>query len=232
MIIINKEIGNTINQTINKYKKDNNIKKACFCGRLDPMARGQVIILIEEECKLMSTYLNKNKKYQFEIIFGLQTDTDDFLGILRNYSFNKFNQIKDLYNYILSFNDKSFNQEFHKYSSKKVNGKTLRNITENIKMPNHNVTVYDIIIIEEKEYEYNIFINNIIKNINSIDKNKDFRQKEIIDQWKDFKYNILRSIKVEISVSSGFYVRQFVRDTSNYFNYPMITYDINRISYF
>jgi tRNA pseudouridine(55) synthase len=231
MIIINKETGYTINQFINKYKKDNNIKKACFCGRLDPMARGQVMILINDECKLMSSFLNKNKKYQFEIIFGLQTDTDDFLGILENHTYEYFNKINELYDYILTFKNKNINQEFHKYSSKKINGKTLRNINI-IEKPKHNVKIYDIKIMEIKKYEYIDFINNIIKKINNIDKNKNFRQNEIINQWKKFKYNILNSIKIEISVSSGFYVRQFVRDISNYFNYPMITFDINRIEYF
>jgi tRNA pseudouridine(55) synthase len=232
MIIINKETGYTINQVINKYKKDNNIKKACFCGRLDPMARGQVMILIDDECKLMSQYLNTNKIYQFEIIFGLQTDTDDFLGILQNYNNNEFNKLEDLYNYIYFFNNKSINQEFHKYSSKKVNGKTLRNMSDNICKPIHNVTIYNIKILENKEYKYNTFINNIINKINTIDKTKNFRQEEIINQWEYLILNNLKSIKIEISVSSGFYVRQFVRDTSNYFNYPMITFDINRIKYF
>ena len=55
-----------------------------FCGRLDPMARGKILLLINDECKKMPLYLNNNKTYQFEICFGFQTDTDDFLGLIEN----------------------------------------------------------------------------------------------------------------------------------------------------
>ena len=49
MIFINKPAGYTINQIIKKYKKEHNIKKLCFCGRLDPMARGKLLLLIKDE---------------------------------------------------------------------------------------------------------------------------------------------------------------------------------------
>lgn len=230
MIIIEKLTGYTINQFIEKYKKDNNIKKLCFCGRLDPMARGKVLLLIDEECKIMPKYLSLDKTYQFEICFGIQTDTDDFLGIIENISeTNLFEEFKDdLIKYISLFENNNYNQKFHKYSSKKVNGKTIRNQDLDV-IPTHKVKIYKSNILGFNKYEYNSFINSIIDNINTIDKNKDFRQSEIINQWKNIKRGYIYSLKVELKVSSGFYVRQFVRDLSNAFEYPMVVYDINRI---
>jgi len=230
MIIIEKPTGCTINEFINKYKIKHKIKKLCFCGRLDPMARGKVLLLINEECKMMPMYLNFDKIYQFEICFGFQTDTDDFLGIIKN----KTNiiipsMINDIIKYIKHISNYEFEQKFHKYSSKRVNGKTIREQhLDNI--PTHKVKIYQTKYFKIKIKQFNDFINSIIDNINTIDKTKNFRQVEIIEQWRNINRQFISTIKVEMKVSSGFYIRQFVQDLSKKFNFPMIVYDINRIN--
>ena len=228
MIIIEKPCGCTINQFIEKYKKDNNIKKLCFCGRLDPMARGKVLILINEECKLSPQYLHFDKTYQFEICFGFQTDTDDFLGIIENKTDIVIPKISnDITKYIQDISNYEFEQDFHKYSSKTVNGKTIREQNLDV-IPTHKVKIYQTKYLGIKCYEFKKFINCIINNINTIDKNKNFRQEFIINQWNKIDRNYIYSIKFEFTVSSGFYIRQFIRDLSRKFNFPMIVYDINR----
>jgi tRNA pseudouridine(55) synthase len=233
MKIIEKKCGYTINQLMESFKEENQIKKACFCGRLDPMARGKVLVLINEECKLMNTFLNMNKIYQFEICFGFQTDTDDFLGIIENSNDYDFCNKSKLIDELNSIKNYEFFQQFHKYSSKRVNGKTIRSqiLSE---IPKHKVKILDCKVLDSNKYNFNNFIDNIIKNINTIDKSKDFRQEEIIKQWLNIKIkneiDLINSIKIQIEVSSGFYVRQFVRDLSNKYKYPFITFDINRLS--
>lgn len=230
MIIIEKPCGYTINEFIEKYKKDNNINKLCFCGRLDPMARGKILLLIDEECKMVSKYLNLDKTYQFEICFGFQTDTDDFLGLIENKTDTVIPIIiHDVVEYIQNISDYEFNQKFHQYSSKKINGKTLREQKlDNI--PTHKVKIYETKYIGISVNDFKNFINSIINNINTIDKTKNFRQTEIISQWKNINRQNICSIKLEMKVSSGFYIRQFVRDLNEKFNFPMNVYDINRIN--
>lgn len=228
MIVIEKPRGCTINQFIQKYKKENNIKKLCFCGRLDPMARGKILILINEECKMMPRYLSLDKTYQFEICFGFQTDTDDFLGIIERKTDNiippNLNQIIE---HILKISDYEFEQKFHKYSSKRINGKTLRE--QNLdNAPCHKVKIYKTKYLNIFMSNFSNFINNIINDINSVDENKDFRQNEIIKQWENINREYICSIKIEMKVSSGFYIRQFIRDISELFDFPMVVYDINR----
>ena len=228
MKVIEKPCGCTINQFIQKYKTDNNIKKLCFCGRLDPMARGKILILINEECKMMPNYLNLDKTYQFEICFGFQTDTDDFLGIIEKKTDAMIPpNLNQIIEHILNISDYEFEQKFHKYSSKRINGKTLREQEINI-IPTHKVKIYKTKYLNIFMSNFNNFINNIINDINTIDKNKDFRQNEIIEQWKNINREYICSIKIEMKVSSGFYVRQFVRDLHKMFDFPMVVYDINR----
>jgi len=83
--IVNKKSGITSKEMADIIKEKHNLKKICFCGRLDPMARGKMLLLGDEMCKQMDNHQQYDKTYQFEIVFGLQTDTDDFLGKLEQF---------------------------------------------------------------------------------------------------------------------------------------------------
>lgn len=237
MIIINKDAGITMNTIIDEYKKKYNITdKICYSGRLDPMARGLILILIGDECKLMNIYNKKNKTYQFEIIFGLSTDTDDVMGIFKNnpiISPNINNMIKSIKEYINIHIGTDIMQHFHDFSSIKYKGKSLWYYALNkipIDKPKHKVTLYNAHYNKIKKYNYNEWKNDICMKINNINKNNNFRQDYIIKQYNDIQLESLYSFPITITVSSGFYVRQFVADIMKHINFPILTHDINRIS--
>lgn len=231
-----KPSGYTINQFINTYKEEHNIKKLCFCGRLDPMARGEILILENEECKQMPKYLNNPKKYNFEIILSLKTNSDDPLGIIEELDVidNKFdytNIYNNIVNCITNYKNSLYFQKFHNFSSKRIDGKPLWYYKKNniqIEIPSRKAEIFDVNIYKIKTYEFIEWKNIIISQIDTIDKEKDFNQDNIITQWKNTDMNFLYSIPVDITVSSGFYIRQFVRDISDSINYPLLTFDINR----
>ena len=84
-------------------------------------------------------------------------------------------------------------------------------------------------ILETKLYNFNSWKEDIITNISKIKSKHDFRQDEIIEQWKNFNFDEeLISVKIKILVTSGFYIRQFVNDISEKINFPLLTFDINR----
>lgn len=233
-IICEKEAGITMNQFMDNYKKEHNIDKLCYCGRLDPMARGKICLLNDDECKNMDKYNKCSKTYKFEIIFGISTDSDDPLGIIEDIQItdNIDRYVNIIKNYIKV---QSFNQEFHSYSSKRVKGKPLwyykkNNIDINIDKPVHMVDIYNVEYETVKIYRMTEWKENIINIINKIDKKCDFRQEQIIKQYMEFKeLDTLYSLPIMINVSSGFYVRQLVNDIKKYINIPILTFDINRI---
>ncbi len=253
-IIKNKNAGQTMTQFIDSIKQDFEEKfkslefKMCYSGRLDPMARGKVIILLNGECKKVESYNKKSKTYQFEIIVGLQTKSDDPLGEfekinLEEVSIDKVNSIKQFTETYLQslFNQNSFYQKFHNYSSKKVNGEPLwlhsQNQNQNLVLekdfPKHLVSIYDYELKDIKSYDYQNWKDEIVKLIDTIDKNCNFNQENIIKQWnklyiEEEQNKKIYSIPINLTVSSGFYVRQFVRDLSNIINFPLMVYDINR----
>ena len=217
MLLEYKEAGITINQFINKIKEKYPNDKIAYAGRLDPMARGYIPILFNDECYNMDKYTNMRKIYRVKVIIGIQTDTDDPLGIIQNMNYSILP--KDYFNLSII----NINQAFHYYSTKSINQRR-KNIT--------NVNKHDVILYKSKVISNGIiptdeFVNTIINTINCIDKTKNFRQKEIIDQWSKIEFPI-EYIELELDVSSGFFVRQFIRDTSISLNIPLMCYDIWR----
>ena len=88
-------------------------KKSCYCGRLDPMARGKMLFLENNECKKMDNYLSSDKIYEFELIQGISTDTDDILGLIQNYNFGDISNF-NLYDKLIEYKNTMTQQKFHK----------------------------------------------------------------------------------------------------------------------
>jgi tRNA U55 pseudouridine synthase TruB len=160
------------------------------------------------------------------------------MGIIQNIS--NISSLDTLINLKIKINNNinigEFRQKFHIYSSKCVKGLPLWHYAKNkinlsdTDIPSHLVTIYNYKIGVLEQYDYLSWKDTIIKQIKSIDDKCDFNQEHIINQWNKIdKFDKLYAIPVMLDVSSGFYVRQFVRDLSNLIGIPLLTYDINRL---
>ena len=78
-IFIDKPKNITSFKVIKKLKKILNIKKIGHTGTLDPFATGILAIALGEATKSIH-YLNQNKVYKFNVVFGELKDTDDITG--------------------------------------------------------------------------------------------------------------------------------------------------------
>ena len=227
-----KESGITINQFMNKVRTKLNLPtgtKIAYAGRLDPMARGIVPILINDECKKMNLYTSQDKIYHVKVIVGIQTDSDDVLGIIqKNLSQGQnVQKIIEIYNNIFNVSNLTIEQRFHYFSTKEIN-KRRRKINE---PTSHTVKLYNSTILSSGTLNKDEWVDTINKLIATIDETKNFRQKEIIEQWVINKTGgVIEYIELELNVSSGFFVRQYIRDLSNTLNIPLMCYDIHRIS--
>lgn len=82
-LILYKKRGETPLECLNRFKKDNPKyfgEKMTYAGRLDPLAEGLLLVLVGEECKNKEKYLNLDKEYELDILFGFSTDSYDVLG--------------------------------------------------------------------------------------------------------------------------------------------------------
>jgi len=233
-----KPIGKTPLELVEEYKKQHNIKKACFAGRLDPMAHGVMTILLNEECKKLDSYCGKDKVYEFKILYGFETDTYDVLGKLLSATKPNEDIINslDMSNYI-----GEFKQKYPPYSSIVVNKKPLwewakLNLLHTIDIPSKKVNIEYINIsnIKQEICDNTSLKQHIFKMINSLkNTNKPkFRADEILSIWEtnfnvlsDYK-PIIRSYKAK--VSSGTYIRGLVNQIGKDIGCGAIALDIKR----
>jgi len=83
---INKEVGMSSAKVVNKVKKIMKLKKAGHAGTLDPLASGVLPIALGEATKTMSYAMQTYKAYEFDINWGVATETDDLEGKISNIS--------------------------------------------------------------------------------------------------------------------------------------------------
>ncbi len=79
-ILINKEIGETSNNVVQKAKKALKAKKVGHLGTLDPIAEGLLILAVNKATKFSSYFLESDKSYEVKVELGKSTDTDDSSG--------------------------------------------------------------------------------------------------------------------------------------------------------
>ncbi len=85
-IILHKNVGQTPLEVAEAWRSATPLARGvalAYAGRLDPMAEGQLLILIGEECKNQTAYHHLDKTYEVEAVLGLASDSGDVLGIIK-----------------------------------------------------------------------------------------------------------------------------------------------------
>jgi tRNA pseudouridine55 synthase len=235
-IITYKDIGETPLDVVNKYR-ENNIKYS-FAGRLDPMARGEMIVLKGDECKTQDKYCGLDKIYEFEILYGFQTDTYDILGLIKNH--NNID-IEKLSNNVLNIKkyEGNYEQEYPAYSSMIVNKQPLWWWAKNGKMdeitiPKKSINIYNIEYIKDINVSDNKELLELIENriLKLSPKNiSNFRGELILENWRNIlDKNKFKPIikRFRAKVSSGTYIRSLVNRIGEDIGCFGIAFDINR----
>jgi len=213
-----KEIGETPLEALERFRASKLELKGepmTYAGRLDPMAEGQLLILIGDECKSKAKYLGLDKEYEIGIVFGISTDTHDALGLARAADANAVNsnalKSLDLQKYI-----GRFSQEYPAFSSKTVNGRQLHELARADELPEEmpvkEVEIYSIESLGHARIAAGALKAHIFS---SIDKVKgDFRQAGIKARWEMILTDPNRSfecVKIRVKCSSGTYMRSLAR---------------------
>lgn len=191
--------------------------KMTYAGRLDPMAEGVLIVLSGEKNKQRDEYTSLDKDYEFQFVLGIETDTHDVLGKITSTHDLRALSNRDIEKALKKYTGK-FTQKYPAYSSKIVDGTPLylsarRGKIKNINLPEHEVEVKKIELVDSREITKEDFRKQIKKDINAV--SGDFRQKEILQIWEKYFETSparLAVYKAKVTSSSGFYVRQLVSD--------------------
>ena len=158
MKLIYKNLGETPLETLENLRQNEpNLKEETlsYIGRLDPMAEGEMIVLVgKEENQKRDQYLNFDKEYAAEFLVGFATDTGDLLGVVQKTSATNFSteKIATLPEKLLQITQ----QQFPWFSSKHVLGRALfdwfkAGQQEEIERPSKNIKIYSAELIRDSE---------------------------------------------------------------------------------
>jgi tRNA pseudouridine55 synthase len=236
ILLINKKEGETPLEAMevfrSKNKKYKDVKMT-YAGRLDPMASGLLLVLVGGEVHNKEKYLQLDKEYEFQVLFGFATDTYDILGrvehshILENVEMLE----KGIKGNLKHFKGK-FIQKYPLYSSKTVKGKQLFEYGRegvDVEIPERGVVVKKLNFVGLKKITSKKLLTNIEKRIKKV--NGDFRQAEILKIWhknlgsSNYTFYIA---KFQIKCGSGTYVRSIANSLGEKMNIPALAFSIKR----
>ena len=143
-INLNKPSGMTSHDAVNHVRRIFSTRKVGHAGTLDPMAEGVLPIAINRATKFIE-YLDGNKSYRAEILFGVATDSGDLEGsvIARAEDFSP-PTIEDLNAALQSFVGE-IEQTPPKFSAIKIHGRKAYDLARKdiaFDMPSRRVKIY------------------------------------------------------------------------------------------
>jgi len=236
---------------LNLYKKTGETPLACmerfralyteyvgvpmtYAGRLDPMAEGVLIVLtgkIKEATK--KELLAFDKVYEFEVLWGFETDTFDALGLVTQIGKEPLRNFDKKIDRLLSEVQKKKTQTYPPYSSRTVGGKSLfayarEGKLDEIDIPTKQIHIFSLDHIHTRHISQKKLLSEIEENISKVV--GDFRQAEILETWNhsmntdgDALISMCRAV-----VTSGTYIRSIAKDLGDRMESGALAYSIKR----
>lgn len=148
ILIIDKKKGISSHDVVYKIRKKLSIKKVGHAGTLDLEASGLLTICIGKATKISDYLMNSRKEYIADLIFGVETDTEDISGNIL-FRDNKLINFLEFYEAINRFIG-TVTMIPPMYSALKINGKKLYEIAREGKVIDRkprDVNIYNIDIL-------------------------------------------------------------------------------------
>jgi tRNA pseudouridine55 synthase len=204
-------------------------------GRLDPMAEGLLLIMVDEDNKRQGHYLGLDKTYEVEMLLGISTDSYDALGL----PFQQARMVEPLEPDILESALNKFrgpiDQAYPPYSAVRVQGKPLywwarQGRLDEIDIPIAQRHIFELSLLSSRLSDFVLLSNFIFERINLVQGN--FRQDMIKKSWRELmaqsSNQSLQIVTLRISCSSGTYVRSLVHEIGQHLGVGATTLSIKR----
>lgn len=240
-VVIEKSEGETPLQALERYRSarpELRNEKMTYAGRLDPMATGQLVLLIGEECKNKDAYLTLEKEYEFEILFGASTDTGDVLGLITSYA-----ALQPVIPYDEILGAGTFTLPYPAYSSKTVDGiplfqHALEGRLHDIRIPVREMTVLSVSFIGARTMTGTVIRSDVMERTRLLTydefgpEENDFRENLVRASWADFPDGVYTVARFRARVTGGTYIRSLVQDAGKRLRIPVLAYSIRRTRVF
>lgn len=207
-----------------------------YAGRLDPMAEGLLLVLVDEENKKREAYENLEKEYEFTLFVGITTDTYDVLGKIQNLTTPPDLSIlhEQLKRLLPSFTGKIL-QPYPPYSSFHVQGKPLfawarEGRLADIQIPTKDIEIKTLSLLSERTQTVSQLVPDIVNDLRKVEGN--FRQEDIIPHWQELLNTqpdlTLPLFDFTLTCTSGTYVRSLAYRIGQVLGYGALALRIKR----
>lgn len=187
-------------------------------GTLDPMAEGVVIVLLGDTRHKKYDYAAWEKEYEFDVVFGLSTDTYDGLGMVT--SFHDVKLSKSAIREVLNQFKGKYIQDVPPFSSVRVEGKPLHWFARNkkllgVEIPRRAGEIFEIELLDYYAKDFKHVVSELKERINLV--TGDLRQEQIKTRWFKLKESLEETkvvyvAKIRVVISKGMYVRSLSQD--------------------
>lgn len=222
-----------------------------YAGRLDPMASGKLLILIGDECRRQEAYHGLDKEYEFEVLFGVRSDTGDVLGVVEACAGPEvgFAGLRAVCKELIG----THTFPYPRFSSKAVGGKPLHTWTlegrlDEIEVPEYTARIYKLQLLDIFDVSNNKLYRSVTKKIETIppatDTRKalgnDFRRPKVHASWERLHHQTAngyelgvrpltrRIAKFRCTASAGTYMRTLAEVIAERLGTCGLAYSIHR----
>lgn len=234
-----KNLGETSLECIERFRAEHSEYREMpmtYLGRLDPMAEGLLLVLAGNT-RDKKKYLDWDKAYEFEVLWGVETDTYDVLGLVtgtgpmpQKLDFKMQKLLENI--------QKKKVQEYPPYSSRTVGGKALHawareGKIDEIDIPTRAIRIFSIEHTNTRLVKASDLLAEIEARVALV--KGDFRQEGIPLRWRetialnerDHIHEYLIS-GFRASVASGTYIRSLAHEMGELLDTAALAYSIKR----
>jgi tRNA pseudouridine55 synthase len=157
-LVLDKPIGQTSTDAVAAVKRMTHAKKAGHAGTLDPLASGVLPVALGEATKTVSFVMDGRKVYRFTVRWGLETDTDDADGRVRQ-SVETRPSAEEMAAALRSFTG-TIDQVPPQYSALKIEGERAYDLAREgteLDLASRPVEVYRLELIEASDADHAVF---------------------------------------------------------------------------
>ncbi len=221
-----KRIGETPREAVERLRAARprlRDSKLAYAGRLDPMAEGKLLVVVGDACTQMVRYTGLDKTYEVEILFGVESDTGDILGIVQCVPPHAPVPTERTIADALEKRVGDIQMCYPAYSSKTVSGKplfewALLNRLSEIDIPVRDSRIYRARLCSVQSISSSEVMASVRTRIAALatvtepskELGRDFRRKEVLASWEQVLASGPESFllaRIEVTCSSGTYMR-------------------------
>lgn len=213
-VCVYKRVGYTplqVVEDIRPFLREEEKKRCTYVGRLDPMAEGWMHVLWSGDMEEKDGLTKLDKLYEVDVVFGIQTDTGDALGLVT--ASDTTEVAIDVITSKLQDFVGPFTYKYPTYSSPHMK-KTLKGEQQDA-VHHQKGHIYSIEYVSETVLQSEDLQKNIKEKLSYIHMPGDFRLEKIQEKWQSFFSTEKRSflqIQIRVRCASGTYMRTLAEE--------------------